>query len=139
MADIVDRATRSRMMSGIRGSNTLPEKVVRKYLHSAGLRFTLHARDLPARPDIVFRSRRIAVFVHGCFWHRHTDCRFAYMPKTRAEFWTNKFAKNIVRDRRVRNQLRNAGWCVITIWECEVTNPKVLARLAERIAMTPKR
>lgn len=138
MTDIVDKATRSKMMASIKGKNTRPELAVRKYLHAAGLRFRLHAIDLPARPDIVFRSRRIVVFVHGCFWHRHKHCRFAYVPKTRKAFWTNKLSENVTRDQRAQSQLTKSGWSVITVWECEIGSTRILDRVAQRISATPK-
>lgn len=139
MADIVDKATRSRMMAGIRGKNTRPEIAVRKYLHAAGLRFRLHASDLPARPDIVLRSRRTVVFVHGCYWHRHANCRFAYIPKTRKGFWTKKFASNVARDRLSETVLANTGWRVLTIWECESSNARALDRLVRQVCVKPKK
>lgn len=138
MVDIVDKATRSRMMSGIRGKNTRPERVVRAYLHSAGLRFRLHAKDLLARPDIVFKSRKAVVFVHGCFWHRHRNCRFAYTPKSRRAFWLGKFKANVARDAAVRKALEAGGWRVMTIWECELSNTRVLEKLARGISTLPK-
>jgi len=117
------------MMSSIRGSNTRPEVVVRSYLHRAGLRFRLHVNDLPGRPDLVFPRFRAALFVHGCFWHRHKACRFTTTPATRPEFWQEKFRQNVARDRRAAALLRSAGWRVFTIWECEVDNEEVLDRL----------
>lgn len=117
--DIVDRATRSRMMSRIRGRDTKPEVLVRSGLHRQGLRFTLHAR-LPGRPDLVFPKYRTVVFVHGCFWHRHPGCRYATTPSGNADFWKRKFAENVDRDIRVQRELEMAGWKVITVWECEV-------------------
>lgn len=117
------------MMSSIRGSNTRPEVIVRSYLHRAGLRFRLHVNDLPGRPDLVFPQFRVALFVHGCFWHRHKACRFTTTPGTRPEFWQEKFRKNVARDRRAAALLRSGGWRVFTIWECEVDNEEVLDRL----------
>lgn len=96
--DLVDQATRSRMMSGIRGCDTTPELVVRRYLHAVGLRFRLGGRRLPGRPEIVFTSRRVAVFVHGCFRHRHEGCRYATTPSTQPAFWNSKFTTNFARD-----------------------------------------
>lgn len=133
MADIVDRATRSRMMAGIRGANTKPERIVRGFLHRAGLRFRLHVRDLPGRPDIVLKKHRAVVEVRGCFWHRHPGCRFATTPASNAVFWQTKFAENVARDRRNERALRKAGWRVLVIWECQAANAGRLARLAERI------
>src|SRR5690242_15759999 len=110
-------------MSRIRGSNTKPEIKVRSALHQSGYRFRIHRRDLPGRPDIVLPGYRTVVFVHGCFWHRHKRCKFAYSPKTRPEFWQNKFSSNVARDQRNASQLRRLGWRVATVWECEVDSP----------------
>ena len=118
--DIVDPATRSRMMSGIRSKDTQPEMLVRKYLHSQGFRYRLHARKLPGSPDLVLRKYKVAIFVHGCFWHRHQGCRYATTPASNAERWKLKFDTNIERDARKENMLRAAGWRVIVVWECEL-------------------
>lgn len=118
MADIVDSATRSRMMAGIRGGNTKPEMVLRCGLHRLGFRFRLRVRTLPGRPDLVLPRYRAAIFVHGCFWHRHPGCRYATTPATRPEFWAAKFATNVARDRRSREALLAADWRVATVWEC---------------------
>lgn len=120
MADIVDSATRSRMMSGIKGRNTKPERLVRSYLHAAGFRFRLHRKDLPGCPDIVLPRYRAIIFVHGCFWHRHEGCYLASFPATRVDFWESKFAANVERDRRNETTLAEAGWRVIIIWECQI-------------------
>ena len=117
--DIVDSQRRSEMMSRIRGRHTEPEIAVRRIAHGLGLRFRLHRKDLPGRPDLVFPRFRTAVFVHGCFWHRHAGCRYAYTPKTRVAFWTEKFRQNIARDCRAEEALRTLGWRVLVIWECE--------------------
>lgn len=117
--DTVDSQTRSRMMAGIKGRDTQPEMRVRRYLHAAGLRFVLHRKDLPGRPDIVLPRFGTVVFVHGCFWHRHPGCRFATTPRTRPEFWQAKFAGNVARDARNEELLAAAGWRVLTIWECQ--------------------
>ncbi|MCY3825742.1 MAG: DNA mismatch endonuclease Vsr [Nitrospinae bacterium] len=122
MTDIVDKQRRSKMMSKIRGRNTVPELVVRRIAHKLGLRFRLHRKDLPGCPDLVFPKYRLVVFVHGCFWHRHEGCQYAYKPKSRIEFWTEKFASNVARDRRNEEALRNLGWRVLVIWECETKN-----------------
>lgn len=133
MTDIVDRATRSRMMSGIRGRDTKPEIIVRKYLHAAGLCFRLAPKDLPSKPDIVLPKYRTVVFVHGCFWHRHEGCRYAATPATNTSFWLNNFQTNTARDeRRIHDLLTEAGWHVLVIWECEITLQK-LQRLLKRI------
>lgn len=120
MADIVDRATRSRMMAAIRGRDTSPELIVRSWLHRAGLRYRLHDRSLPGSPDIVLPRWGAVVFVHGCFWHRHRGCRYATNPATRRTFWEAKFASNIERDERNRRALRSLGWRVRTVWECSL-------------------
>jgi DNA mismatch endonuclease (patch repair protein) len=125
--DIMSRAKRSALMGRIRGRDTGPEMTVRRLLHAMRYRFRLHARDLPGKPDIVFRTRRVAIFVHGCFWHRH-DCGLAYIPKTRAEFWQSKFEGNVTRDRRTEHELEAAGWRVVIVWECELDDLASLAR-----------
>jgi len=132
MADIVDRATRSRMMSGIRGKNTKPELIVRSFLHCAGLRFRLYAK-LPGKPDLVFPKYRTALFVHGCFWHRHRYCGRAATPKTRTDWWEAKFELNIARDRRNTIALQRLGWRVLTIWECETEDMSKLEAMAAKI------
>lgn len=130
--DIVDTATRSRMMSGIKGRNTRPELIVRRFLHARGYRFRLHRRDLPGSPDIVLSRFKTCIFVHGCFWHRHQDCRYATTPKTRTEFWNAKFDANVERDNRARAALVALGWQVITVWECELKRPEAaLKRVLE--------
>jgi len=134
MVDIVDRATRSRMMAGIRGTNTVPELAVRRFLHRSGFRFRLHGRQLPGRPDVVLPKYRAAVFVHGCFWHRHPGCRFATTPATRRAFWQGKFRENVERDRRQQRALRSAGWRVFVVWECELDRPRRLQRLCKELA-----
>jgi DNA mismatch endonuclease (patch repair protein) len=131
MVDIVDRATRSRMMSGIRGKNTKPEMIVRSFLHRAGLRFRLHAK-LPGKPDLAFPKFRTVVFVHGCFWHRHKRCRFATTPASNSAFWQEKFEANMRRDMLVKKELRKLGWRVKVIWGCQLS-PKKLELLAEQI------
>lgn len=131
--DVVDPQTRSRMMAGIRGRDTRPEMAVRRYLHAAGLRFRLHASDLPGRPDIVFPGGKLAVFVHGCFWHQHAGCRFARTPSTRPDFWRTKFAANKKRDLEVASRLEGMGWSCQVIWECEVTDDLAIDALVWRI------
>jgi DNA mismatch endonuclease (patch repair protein) len=129
--DIVDRATRSRMMSGIRGKDTKPELIVRSFLHRAGLRFRLHAK-LPGKPDLVFPKYRTVVFVHGCFWHRHEDCRYATTPASNPGFWQEKFAANVRRDAKVRQQLEDLDWRVLVIWGCQL-NEQSLKGLSKEI------
>lgn len=120
MADVVDKATRSRMMSGIQGKNTKPELLVRKYLHGRALRFRLHAKNLPGKPDLVFPKYKAVVFVHGCFWHRHAGCKYATTPSSREHFWTNKLSENVARDAYQIAALGELGWRVFVVWECEL-------------------
>lgn len=131
--DILTREARSALMSRIRGTNTKPELVVRRLLHSGGYRFRLHRRDLPGTPDIVLPKYRMAVFVHGCFFHAHRGCKLAYTPKTRTDFWRSKFADNRRRDARVKTLLRKAGWTPIVVWECETERPDEVARRLNRV------
>lgn len=118
---------RSRLMARVKGKDTKPELLVRRALHRLGYRFRLHRGDLPGRPDIVLPRYRTAIFVHGCFWHRHPGCSRASTPKTRVEFWQNKFDANVARDRRNVDSLGEAGWQVLTIWECETRRMEDLA------------
>lgn len=130
MTDIVDAAARSRIMAAVRQKNTKPEIVLRRLLHRAGFRFRLHRRDLPGRPDLVLPKHRAAVFVHGCFWHRHPRCRRASTPKTRPEFWEAKFVANVARDLRAIKALEAGGWRVFVVWECGlVADPTGLVEL----------
>jgi DNA mismatch endonuclease (patch repair protein) len=109
MTDVVDAITRSRMMSGIRGKNTKPEKLVRSLLHRQGFRFRLHVSNLPGKPDIVLPRYNAVIFVHGCFWHRHA-CRFFKWPQTRPDFWREKIARNCSNDLKSRRALKKEGW-----------------------------
>lgn len=133
MTDVVDPATRSRMMSGIRGKNTRPELFIRRGLHRAGFRFRLHDRRLPGAPDLVLARYNAAIFVHGCFWHRHAGCRYASTPSTRPGFWKGKFDENCRRDERNHQLLLEAGWRVLTVWECGIRHEpeKLLEGLVE--------
>jgi DNA mismatch endonuclease (patch repair protein) len=117
-------------MAAVRSKDTKPEMGVRRIVHALGYRYRLHDPKLPGRPDLVFASRHKTIFVHGCFWHRHTGCRYATTPKTRTAFWEAKFFSNIARDRRTRRELKKRGWAVMTIWQCELKNPE---RLTERL------
>lgn len=128
MADVFTKTKRSEVMSRIRARDTKPERAVRSILHRLGYRFRLHRTDLPGKPDIVLLRLRIVIFVHGCFWHRHEGCRFAYTPKTRTEFWLKKLESNVARDRQVQTQLAELDWLVITVWECELRTPEKLTK-----------
>lgn len=130
MPDRLSKSHRSWNMSQIRARDTKPEKIVRSLLHRMGYRFRLHRRDLPGSPDIVLPRHHVVILVHGCFWHRHEGCRFAYTPKSRREFWVAKFKQNLERDRRVRSELEALGWRVEIVWECETRNiDELVARL----------
>jgi DNA mismatch endonuclease, patch repair protein len=135
MADIVDKATRSRMMSGIRAKDTKPELIVRSFLHRAGIRFRLHVK-LPGKPDLLLPKFKTAVFVHGCFWHRHQGCRFATTPSTNRAFWQEKFRTNVSRDSDATKRLEALGWRVLIVWECQ-TNDHDLDELVVRIRTRP--
>lgn len=118
MADSTVASTRSRIMAAIGGKNTRPELMVRRALHARGFRYRLHSSKLPGKPDMVLPSRRAVIFVHGCFWHRHTGCHWCTFPKTRMEFWNSKFEHNIARDARQQDELLQMGWRVGIVWEC---------------------
>lgn len=135
----MDPAARSALMGRIRGVDTGPEMTVRRAAHRLGYRFRLHRRSLPGSPDLVFPSRRAAIFVHGCFWHRHEGCRKASTPKTRVEFWQAKFARNVERDAEVQERLRAAGWRVLVVWECEIVRNGDLDRLLREFLGAPGR
>lgn len=130
LMDSLTPERRSQLMSRVGQKNTAPELIVRRIAHSLGYRFRLHRRELPGTPDLVFPRLRKAIFVHGCFWHRHLGCRLASTPKSRSEFWEPKFVANVERDRLKEEQLRAAGWGVLVIWECETRDPR---QLAERL------
>lgn len=119
MVDVVDSATRSRMMSGIRGRNTKPEILIRSLLHHHGFRFRLHVRDLPGKPDIVLPRYHAVIFVHGCFWHGH-DCPLFKWPGTRPDFWRDKIGRNRANDYKVGEALLASGWRVGIVWECAI-------------------
>lgn len=143
MTDVVDRVTRSRMMSGIRGKNTKPERLIRSGLHKRGLRFRLQSAVLIGRPDIVLPKYRVAIFIHGCFWHGH-DCRFFKWPSTRREFWRDKILGNQTRDRKVAAEFTK-GWRRLVIWECAIrgiapdNREQMLDRVAAWIANSKER
>jgi DNA mismatch endonuclease (patch repair protein) len=128
MTDRISEARRSWNMSRIRGKDTKPEIAVRSMLHRLGYRFRLHRNDLPGRPDIVLPSRKTIILVHGCYWHRHPGCRYAYSPKSRVDFWEKKFSENIARDRRNMDELQSIGWRALVVWECELREPDELKK-----------
>ena len=132
MVDSLSPERRSWNMSRIRSGNTQPEKIVRSMLHRLGFRFRLHRKDLPGSPDITLTRYQTVVFVHGCFWHRHVNCRFAYTPKSRTEFWNAKFERNVSRDLEVQKQLLSLGWKVVVVWECETQEAVKLSRRLTR-------
>lgn len=118
--DMFTSQKRSEIMSQVRGKNTKPELKIRSLLHRMGYRFRLHCRDLPGNPDIVLPKYRTVVFVHGCFWHQHPGCRRATTPKKNSEFWEVKLRRNRERDQEAIRNLRNEGWSVVVLWECEI-------------------
>src|SRR6476661_3404850 len=120
MADVHSKETRSYNMSRIRSTDTKPEMLVRRFLHAQGFRYRLHVKDLPGKPDIVLPKYRTVIFVNGCFWHGHKDCRYAVVPKTRTEWWLDKLRRNVQRDQQVVLELRSMRWKVIIVWECEL-------------------
>lgn len=127
MTDVVSKLKRSQMMSGIKGKNTGPEMQVRRFLHSSGFRYRLHRKDLPGAPDIVLTRYRVAIFVHGCFWHRHPGCKYASTPATRQEFWLAKLDGNRLRDNRDQASLLGMEWRVAVIWECALRHSPQIA------------
>lgn len=127
MVDFLTPAQRSERMSRIRGKDSRPELALRRVLHRLGLRYRLHATDLPGKPDLVFPRYKAVVFVHGCFWHRHDGCKIATTPKSNTPFWVEKFEKNKARDSRVAAALRDIGWRVFVVWECDLAPSKVEA------------
>jgi DNA mismatch endonuclease (patch repair protein) len=128
--DHVDQKKRSLIMAAVHSEDTGPEMAVRRIVRGLGYRYRLHVVALPGKPDLVFPSRRKIVFVHGCFWHRHGNCRYATSPKTRKAFWSAKFAANVERDRRAKRELKRMGWAVLTVWQCEL---RKLVRLTGRL------
>ncbi len=124
MADVHTPAQRSYNMSRIKGKNTKPEMLVRKFLHANGFRYRLHDKKLPGKPDIVLPKYKTVIFVHGCFWHGHEGCKYYTVPKTRTEWWEEKINGNIVKDNKAVQHLQQAGWKVIIIWECHLKKDK---------------
>ena len=136
--DIVTPDKRSAMMAGIRSKNTRPEIAVRRAAHGLGYRFRLHRSDLPGHPDIVFPKLKKIVLVHGCFWHRHLECRYAYSPKSKTNFWEAKFARTIERDSRNIEKLEKLGWRLLTIWECETFDSDALKKRLKEFLRGPR-
>ena len=130
--DVFSTQKRSQIMAAIKGKDTSPEWLVRSALHRLGLRFRLHDGALPGRPDLVFRRSRVAVFIHGCFWHQHS-CKRGTRPSTRRAFWNRKLAGNVERDTRVRRQLRAMGWRTIVVWECQTRSDARLVAACRRV------
>ena len=131
MVDIFSEEKRSFIMSRVRSRDTTPELVVRQFLHGNGFRYRLHGKNLPGKPDLVFPRFRTALFIHGCFWHRHSGCPRATTPKTREEFWLEKFKRNQRRDHENQIKLKELGWRVLVVWECEVQTSKSRVRRLE--------
>jgi DNA mismatch endonuclease (patch repair protein) len=136
MADTLTPAARSAHMAKIRSKDTKPEVLVRRLLFRLGYRFRLHGKGLPGRPDIVFKARRKVVFVHGCFWHGHAGCASAHMPKTRPDFWAEKFSKNAQRDEKNVAALEALGYDVAVVWECEAACPGLARKLESFLGPT---
>jgi DNA mismatch endonuclease, patch repair protein len=124
MADVHTKAQRSYNMSQIRSANTKPELLVRKFLHAQGLRYKLHDKTLPGKPDIVLPKYKTVIFIHGCFWHGHANCKYYKLPQTRTQWWANKIATNKVNDAKAVKALKKDGWWVQVIWECKLKKGK---------------
>ncbi|WP_042371996.1 very short patch repair endonuclease [Bacteroides neonati] len=135
MADVLTKEQRHRNMAAIRGKGTKPEMLVRKFLFSHGFRYRLNHPRLPGHPDIVLRKYRTAIFVNGCFWHGHDNCRYFRLPKTNIDFWQKKIERNKERDKKEQCQLATMGWHYITIWECQL-KPKVRMQTLESLVYT---
>ena len=135
MADVHNSETRSYNMSRIRSKNTKPEMLVRKFLHVNGYRYRLHDKKLPGKPDIVLPKYRTVIFVHGCFWHGHKDCKYFVVPKTNTDFWLNKINGNISNDVKVIKTLKKDLWKVIVVWECELKKDKIQKILTALVKM----
>ncbi|MBS0295417.1 MAG: DNA mismatch endonuclease Vsr [Proteobacteria bacterium] len=136
MTDVYSREKRSEVMGRVKGKDTGPELKLRRLLTRFGLRYRLHRKDLPGKPDIVMAGRRTVVFMHGCFWHGHDCARGARAPKANAEYWTAKIGRNVARDRRVQAELAEAGWRPLVVWECELKDEAALdARLRAELGL----
>lgn len=136
MSDNRTKEQRRYNMQQIKGINTKPELIVRKYLFSKGFRYRLYNKNLPGKPDMVLKKYNSIIFIHGCFWHRHKNCQFSKIPQNNKAFWEDKFNKNVLRDKKHESILRKMGWNVIVIWECQLQKPKLrhtLKWLVERL------
>jgi len=135
MSDTLSKERRSWNMSRVKGKDTKPEIMLRSMLHKSGFRFRLHDKRLPGKPDIVLPRYNAVIFVNGCFWHRHKNCKYAYTPKSRKDFWGKKFSDTVIRDAKKKKQLVEAGWKVIVVWECELKKSpeNVLNSLTEEL------
>ncbi len=136
MADVHSKKVRSYNMSQIKGKNTKPEILVRKYLFSKGFRYRLHDKKLAGKPDIVLLKYKTVIFVNGCFWHGHKNCKYFLIPKTRTEFWVSKIQTNIVNDKKKNKSLKQQGWNILTVWECQLKpkdKNKTINRLEKHI------
>ncbi len=138
MADVHDKATRSYNMSRIRSRNTKPELLVRKFLHAHGFRYRLHVKNLRGKPDLVLPKYKTVIFIHGCFWHGHENCKYFVVPKTRTEWWLTKINSNKTNDAKALKALQKDGWKIITLWECELrpaTFEKTLLSLLKKLSL----
>ncbi|MCX2452625.1 DNA mismatch endonuclease Vsr [Pedobacter sp. PLR] len=126
MTDVHSKGIRSYNMSQIKGKDTKPELLVRKFLHKQGFRYRLHVKDLPGKPDIVLPKYKTVIFVNGCFWHGHEHCRYYVIPKTRTEWWLDKINRNVAKDKIVREEILALGWNVINIWECQLKKATIV-------------
>lgn len=133
MADIVSPEQRSRNMSAIHSKNTKPEVYLRKLLFADGYRYRIADKTIPGHPDIFLRKYNTAIFVHGCFWHRHQDCKYAYTPKTKVDFWQKKFDDNVRRDAVVGEELKKRGIKCLIVWECTIRKMKIDSKLRDAI------
>ena len=137
MADVHSKEVRSFNMSRIRSKDTKPEMIVRKFLHGQGFRYRLHVKNLPGKPDLVLPKYKTVIFIHGCFFHGHKDCKYFVVPKTRTEWWVNKINGNIANDAKAFDALQKLGWKVLEIWECEL-KPKTFAETINRFPLMIK-
>jgi DNA mismatch endonuclease (patch repair protein) len=132
MADIFSKAKRSEIMSKISGKETKPEIIVRKHLFSHGFRYRKNEKKLPGKPDIVLPKYKTVIFVHGCFWHGHQNCKKSALPQTNHEFWENKIQKNIERDKSKQKELKKLGWKIITVWQCQIKSRELFEKTMKR-------